>query len=241
METAVILAAGKGTRMLPLTKKIPKVLIEIDSRPFLYYVLENLQEAGYERFGVVAGYMKEQIESFLGESPYRFSAEIIDQPRALGTADAVAKAKRFVGNDNFTVLNADNFISPLDYAKMIINDGLIHIGGLKVANPEKYGVLVQEKGRLIEIREKPQEFVGDLINTGLYRFTPTIFNYIEKVEKSPRGEFEIVDAISMAAAENLVKVQMIEGYWRDFGCKEDIPKMEKFIKEERLVLPCQSR
>lgn len=239
METAVILAAGKGTRMLPLTKKIPKVLIQIDNQPFLYYVLENLKEAGYERFGIVAGYMKDQIECFLKKSPY--NAEIIEQPRALGTADAVAKAKDFVGEDNFTVLNADNFISPLDYAKMIINDGLMHIGGLKVINPEKYGVLVQERGKLIEIREKPQEFVGDLINTGLYRFTPEIFSFIEKVEKSPRGEFEIVDAISMAAARNLVRVQMIEGYWKDFGCKEDIPKMEEFIRENQLSLPCQRR
>ena len=92
---------------------------------------------------------------------------------------------------------------------------------------------------MIKIVEKPQEYVGDMINTGLYRFTPKIFNYIDKIGKSARGEFEIVDAITLAARDGEVKVKKISLFWKDFGCKEDIPKMEEFIREEQLVLSCQ--
>src|SRR3989338_7913014 len=96
---AVILAAGKGTRMLPLTKDIPKVLIKVNGKPFLYYLLKNLQLAGYDDFCIVAGYKMEKIKQFLEE--FGFKAEIAEQKEQLGTGHALMQAKEFCGKDEF--------------------------------------------------------------------------------------------------------------------------------------------
>jgi NDP-sugar pyrophosphorylase family protein len=161
----VIMAAGKGVRMLPLTENIPKVLVEVSGKPFLYYVMKSLEKAGFDRFGIIAGYKKEKIEGFVKE--YGFDAEIIEQKEQLGTADAVNKAKDFVAGDNFIVISGDNLFDIKDLKKFNKDDSMNYIAGYKVDNPERYGVLVAEGDALIRIHEKPKEFVGNLINAGL--------------------------------------------------------------------------
>ena len=90
---AVILAAGKGTRMLPLTETIPKVLVEVNGKPFLHYVIENLKKAGFTELGIVVGYMKEKVAEFLKNN--QIEATLIEQEQQLGTGDAIKKAKDF--------------------------------------------------------------------------------------------------------------------------------------------------
>ena len=226
---AVILAAGKGVRMLPVTEIIPKVLIEINGKPFLYYILKSLQKAGYNEFGLIVGYKKEMVAKFLME--YGFKAVLIEQKEQLGTAHAIKQAKRFVGKDNFIALCGDNIWSINDLARMSIDDDLNYIAGYKVNNPEKYGVLVVENDSLVRIHEKPKEFVGNFINSGLYKFTPEIFDAINKIGLSQRGEYELTDAISLLAKEGKVKVIRIQDFWKDLGKLDDIPGVEKFIKE----------
>lgn len=222
---AVILAAGKGDRMLPLTRDIPKVLIEINGKPFLYYLLKNLQEAGYSDFGIIVGYKKEQIKEFLEK--YNFRATLIEQKEQLGTAHAISLAEDFVNGENFICMVGDNLWSVDDLKAAAIEDNLNYIVGIKSKTPEKYGVLLSENGFLTAMPEKPKEFVGDVINTGLYKFTPEIFDAIRKIDKSPRGEYEINDAIMKLK----VKVLTIKNYWLDLGCKEDIPKISKTLNK----------
>ena len=229
IEKAVIMAAGKGTRMLPLTKETPKQLIEINRKPFLYYLLDSLQKAGYKKFGIVASHKKEKIEAFIKE--YGYDAEIIDQGGTHGTAYAVKAAEKFVDGDNFIVLGGDNLWSVNDLSAMNKEDDLSYVAGYKVDDPSKYGVLVQRCGKLIRIHEKPKEFVGNLINSGLYKFTPEVFEIINSLEKSPRGEYELTDAISVLAEKGEMKILKLQDFWLDLGCIEDIPKVEKFLKE----------
>ncbi|MBW2992699.1 hypothetical protein KY345_05775 [Candidatus Woesearchaeota archaeon] len=215
--------------MLPLTETIPKVLVEVNKKPFLYYVLKSLEKAGYNEFGLIVGYKKEKIAEFVKK--YNFNAVLIEQKEQLGTADAVKHAKDFTKNENFIVLGGDNLWDVVDLKKFNINDNLNYIAGFKVDNPEKYGVLVTENNTLIKIHEKPKEFVGNLINTGLYKFTPEIYEAIEKIGKSPRGEYELTDAITLLAQKNKVKVIRLESFWKDFGRLDDIPIMEKFLNK----------
>lgn len=223
------MAAGKGTRMLPLTEEIPKVLVEVAGKPFLYYVLKNLQKAGYDDIGIIVGYKKEQFPDFLKK--YGFKATLIEQAEQKGTGHAVMQAKGFTKDEDFVVLGGDNLWSPKDLKGMSIDDNLNYIAGYEVKNPEMYGVLVTKGNSLVEIIEKPERFVGNLINTGLYKFTPEIYQALEQIRKSPRGEYELTDAISLLAGQGKVKVVKVKDYWIDLGSKEDIPKVERSIKK----------
>jgi len=225
---AVIMAAGKGTRMLPLTKKAPKVLVEVNKKPFLYYVLKSLQEAGFDEIGIIIGYLKENFQPFLDKNG--FEATLIEQDEQKGTGHAVKLAKDFANGDNFVVLGGDNLWSVNDLKAMKQNDAECYIAGIKVEEPQKYGVLVEKDGKLVKIHEKPEKYVGDLINTGLYKFTPEIFDALERIKLSPRGEYELTDAISILAEKGKVNVYAIKDYWLDLGSLEDIPKVEKFLK-----------
>jgi len=110
------------------------------------------------------------------------------------------------------------------------HDDKCYVAGIKVENPQKYGVLVEKNGKLVKIHEKPEKYVGDLINTGLYKFTPDIFKALEKIKLSQRGEYELTDAITLLAEKGKAKVYTLKDYWLDLGSLEDIPKVEKFLK-----------
>ena len=228
---AVILAAGKGVRMLPLTRDKPKPLIEIDGKPFLMHLLERLHTAGFEDkdIAIVVGYKGEKIEDFLDEHNLAITA--IAQQALLGTGDALYHAREFVDEEDFMVVGGDNLFSADDLLRIQQDDEFCYVAGWKVEDPSRYGVLVCKGDVLLEIVEKPKEFVGDLINAGLYKFTPDIFEALEQIEISERGELELTDAISLLAEGRKVKVMMLQDYWLDLGKKEDIEKIETFLKK----------
>jgi|APSaa5957512622_1039677.scaffolds.fasta_scaffold80609_2 dTDP-glucose pyrophosphorylase len=226
---AVILAAGKGTRLLPLTENIPKVLVEVNGKPFLSYVIDNLKKAGITELGIIVGFKKEKIVRFLKEN--NIQATLIEQKEQLGTGHAVLQAKEFCGNDNFLALGGDNLFSVKDLLSVKNDDNLCYLLGKEVEEWKKYGVLVVEDGKLLKIIEKPQDFVGRLINAGLYKFPPGIWGALDKMELSARGEYELTDAISLLAKEGKVKVLKLQDYWLDLGCKGDIAKIELFLSK----------
>ncbi len=224
---AVILAAGKGTRMLPLTLELPKVLIEINGKPFLWYVIENLKRAGVHEFAVVANHRKEKVAEFLEK--YKIKAAVLDQPEPIGTGDAVKQARQFCGKDDFIIVSGDNLYSAEDLKAVQRKDAFCYIVGKEVQDWQRYGVLIVEGDTLIRIVEKPKEFVGNLVNTGLYKCTADIWPALDKISLSPRGEYEFTDALSILAKEGKVKVLKLQQYWLDLGCKEDVGRIEKFL------------
>jgi bifunctional UDP-N-acetylglucosamine pyrophosphorylase/glucosamine-1-phosphate N-acetyltransferase len=114
---------------------------------------------------------------------------------------------------------------------MNTDDKFCYIAGLKQDHPEKYGVLIEDGDDFLEeIIEKPKEFVGNLINAGLYKFTNDVFEKISKIKKSSRGEYEITDVISLLAKEKKVKIKKIKDCWHDFGNPEDVEKLSKFLE-----------
>jgi UDP-N-acetylglucosamine diphosphorylase / glucose-1-phosphate thymidylyltransferase / UDP-N-acetylgalactosamine diphosphorylase / glucosamine-1-phosphate N-acetyltransferase / galactosamine-1-phosphate N-acetyltransferase len=224
----VILAAGKGSRLMPLTQDIPKALVEINDKPFLEYVLDHLHQAECTDLALVVGYQKEKIAKFLHEQ--NITATIIEQTEQLGTGHAILQAEQFADGDDFLVYYADNLLSPMDIKRFTELDGQFHYtGGVTVAHPENYGVIVEDAGMVREVREKPKEFFGNLANPGFYRFKPEIFSLLKQVNHSPRGEIEINDAVNVLAKQGKVKVIKLQDYWLDLGTPEDIPKIEKFL------------
>jgi NDP-sugar pyrophosphorylase family protein len=239
IKKVVVSAAGQGTRMLHLSQDRPKHLIEVNQRPFLAYLLDNILQAGYQDIILVVGYkqgmMKEFVENYKQHHPCTITLvpqfEILGPKEVeYGTACPIKCVKDLVKGESFISLVGDNIYSAKDLASMNVDDGFTYVGGLKHETPEKFGVLLTDGENLKEIVEKPKQFVGDLINTSLYKFTPEVFDKLPLIRKSERGEYEITDVISLLAKENKVKVKRIEDNWMDFGRPEDVEKFSGMIK-----------
>ena len=140
------------------------------------------------------------------------------------------KCVKDIIKENFLMVYGDNLYSVEDLKSFNIDDKYNYVAGFIHKHPEKYGVFVSDNGFLKEIIEKPKKYVGDLINTGLYKFTPEIFDKISQICKSSRGEYELTDAITLLAKEKKVKIKKIQDYWFDFGNPGDIIKVSKFLK-----------
>ena len=213
---AVIAAAGRGTRMKDLSKDKPKHLIEVLGKPFLYYVLNNLKTAGIEEIILVVGYIRPAMEKFVTDYKNEFNITIVDQfqmfgEEKYGTSVPIEAVENIIKNENFLAIYGDNLYSPRDIKRFEETDDYNYIGVLKHDNPEKYGVaLTDAENFLVKIIEKPKEFVSNLINTGIYKFTPEIFKEVKKVQKSPRGEYELTDAVQALAERHRMKVLTLE-------------------------------
>ena len=238
IKTVVIAAAGQGTRMKELTKDKSKHLIEVNEKPFLAYVLDNLIAAGFEEFILVVGFSSNLMEQFLKD--YGYKAKVVNQfdilgpkEKMYGTACPLMCVKDIVGDKQFVSIYGDNLYSIADLKKMQNEDEYSYVAGLVNDYPEKYGVLITDGDLLEEIIEKPKEYVGNLINTGLYKFTPEVFEKLPLIEKSSRGEYELTDVISLLAKEGKVKVIKMQDGWMDFGNPDDIEKCSKFLKDEK--------
>jgi len=233
IKKVVIAAAGRGTRMLHLTNNKPKQIIKVQEKPFLGYLLDNIFKAGYKEVIIVVGYKGEKIKEYVNEER-KEKIKVINQYEVLGDKEygtlCPLKCVKDI-NENFLMVCGDNLYSPKDLKAFNVDDNYNYIGGFEHSHPEKYGVLVSSNGFLKNIVEKPKKDLGNLINTGLYKFTPEIFSKIPKVKVSPRGEYELTDAISLLAEEKKVKIKKIEDYWLDFGNPADIMRVSRFFKQ----------
>ncbi|MEK7479167.1 MAG: sugar phosphate nucleotidyltransferase, partial [Patescibacteria group bacterium] len=218
---AIIAAAGRGTRMGALTQNQPKHLIEVAGKPFLYHVLQNLKQGGVKEFILVVGYHAEAMREFAKKYESEFDITLINQfekfgEEKYGTSVPIEAAESEIKNESFLAIYGDNLYSPKDVRRLLETDDFNYISVLEHAEPEKYGVAVMdENGFLTKIVEKPKEYISNFINTGLYKFTPEIFNEVRRVQKSPRGEYELTDAVQALATRRRVKVLKLEDYWQD--------------------------
>ncbi len=235
IKKVVIAAAGQGTRMKHLTEDKSKHLIEVLDKPFLAYLLDNLLEAGYNDLIVVTGFRADLMEEFLKK--YGYKAKLVNQFEILGpkekeygTLCPMKCVRDLVGDDDFLATYGDHIFSVRDLQGFQnLEKDINYIAARIEEHPENYGVLKTEGEHLKEIVEKPKEFIGNLVNCGLYKFTPGIFEKIPCVGLSPRGEYELTDAVSLLAKENKVKVKPIQDYWLDFGRPEDVEKMAELL------------
>jgi len=240
IKKVVIAAAGRGSRMLGLSKNKPKHLIEVCGRPFLFYLLNNLLKAGYEDLILVVGYKNEKIKEFLETFKDKDKVTLINQFDVLGkeeygTACVLKCLKGVISNESFLTVYGDNLYSIEDLKSFSnINHDYSYVAGFYHDHPEKYGVLKEENSFLEKIIEKPKQNVGNLINVGLYSFTPEIFRKVEEIQKSERGEYELTDAINLLAKDKKVKIKKLQDNWLDFGNPSDIVSVSNFLKSKNL-------
>jgi UDP-N-acetylglucosamine diphosphorylase / glucose-1-phosphate thymidylyltransferase / UDP-N-acetylgalactosamine diphosphorylase / glucosamine-1-phosphate N-acetyltransferase / galactosamine-1-phosphate N-acetyltransferase len=218
---AVVLAAGRGTRMRELTVSRPKPMVEVSGRPVLSYILEGLRDAGVRKILIVIGYKKEIVMNHFGNGT-ELGIEILyaEQVRQDGTGKVVELAKDFCGSDPFILSYGDILVDASSYRLLTRpGDADIVITVRYTEDASKGGaVYVNEKFEVIDLREKqlPEEATTSWYNAGVYTFNSTIFSYVARLQKSPRGEYELTDAIrAMAHDGKKVKAVELKGYWAD--------------------------
>lgn len=199
---AVILAAGEGTRMKPLTQDTPKPLLPVAGKPIIQHSIDVLEEK-MDEILIVAGY---KIEQFREEFKDRENIKIIEQEKPEGTADAALRARKHIDGKT-VILNGDDIYG--EEAKQAVENESALLTA-ETSNPGKYGVLNIEDGKVEDIQEKPENPASNFVNTGLYVVQPDFFDLLEKVEKSERGEYEITDALNSYIEEHDVEAVKTE-------------------------------
>ena len=209
---AVILAAGEGNRMRPLTYTRPKVMLPIANRPILEHLMLAAREAGVTEFILVVGYRDEQVRDYFGDGEeWGVKVEYCRQKKQMGTADALRMAEGMV-SESFLMMNGDIILDARDIKKVIAKGGNT-LGAIEVKDPAGLGVIEVSRGKVVRIHEKTEKPPSKLANAGLYLFTPDIFQAIAATPESPRGEYEITESLQLMIGKGLrVSYQEI-GYW----------------------------
>jgi UDP-N-acetylglucosamine diphosphorylase/glucosamine-1-phosphate N-acetyltransferase len=193
---AVILAAGEGTRMRPLTRNRPKVMLPIVNKPIMEHLLIEAREAGVNEFIFVVGYCDDQVRKYFGKGEkWGVSISYAEQRKQLGTADAIRMIENKV-DGKFMVINGDIVVNRDDIKRLIDKDNNT-MSVIKVSNPEGLGIVELDGDKVIGIYEKEQKPPTLMANAALYLFTTEVFDAISRTEKSPRGEYEITDSLKL--------------------------------------------
>ena len=221
VKKAVLLAAGKGTRMKELTNDLPKPMLEVRGKPILLHIVEGLRAAGVTDFCIVVGYRADVVRDFFGDG-LKFGVRINYATQVVqdGTGRVVELAKDFAGSDAFILSYGDILINPANYARLTDLAGAEGIVTVKRNEGEiaKGGcVVVNDRFELIDLIEKPTgPAPSPWYNTGVYTFSPSIFEFTARLKLSPRGEYELTDAIrDLAQGGKTVRVIELAGDWAD--------------------------
>lgn len=232
VNKAVILAAGRGTRMKDLTAECPKPLLPLNGRPMLAHVIEAIESAGITEILLIVRYKAEMIKDFFRDHPpAKACLTYKHQPAQDGTGSATLQAREFIGDEPFLLTFGDIIVEPSIYSRLIeFAEDAAAVLALKSMDDPYRGAAVYVEGRHVtRIIEKPPRGTSTTPwgNAGIYFFRSSIFTELDRIPLSPRGEYELTDAIDqlLAAGQTLRWVE-IRGHWRDVGLPEDISAAE---------------
>jgi len=227
----VVLAAGEGVRLLPITETRSKHMIPIGGRPIVEHIVRSLTTNGVRELLVVVGHKREVLQNFLGDGG-KFEAKIsyAVQLGVLGTAHAIGMAEEFVGEEDFLAIYGDLFATPRAIQRVFET---YEASGKKptltvvpVPNPSSYGVVSVVEDRVTRIVEKPEphEVSSNLANAGIYIFGNEIFDAIRSTVKSERGELEVTDSVNTLTNRGIefAAARVEQEDWVDMGCPWDV-------------------
>jgi UDP-N-acetylglucosamine diphosphorylase / glucose-1-phosphate thymidylyltransferase / UDP-N-acetylgalactosamine diphosphorylase / glucosamine-1-phosphate N-acetyltransferase / galactosamine-1-phosphate N-acetyltransferase len=238
VRDAVILAAGRGTRMKTLTEETPKPMLPVAGRPLLEHVVLVLRKAGIARFLIVTGYRGEQIEAHFRDGA-EWGVKIAYRRQAVrdGTARALLLARDAIGQHDFLLAWGDILADPANYPALLDTFARRHADGLISVNwvddpSNGAAVYVDGDQRIKQIVEKPAPGTATTHwnNAGIAVFRPVVFEYAAAVGPSPRGEYEIPDAITAMLEDGLALYAFpLQGFWSDIGTPEDLQRAARVL------------
>ncbi|MBI2089959.1 MAG: glucose-1-phosphate thymidylyltransferase [Deltaproteobacteria bacterium] len=236
---ALVLAGGRGTRLRPLTHTAAKQLVPVANRPILFYVLDNLAQAGIKEVGIIVSpETRKAIEEAVGQgSRWGLKTEFLFQEEPLGLAHAVKVARPFLGQSPFLMYLGDNLIGSGigEFGKAFTAgkfDALILLK--EVEDPSSFGVVeLDGQGRVLRLVEKPKHPKSNLALVGIYFFSAEIHRAIDQIQPSWRGEFEITDAIQrLLEMKARVTGHVLKEWWIDTGKKDDLLAANSLVLDQ---------
>jgi dTDP-glucose pyrophosphorylase len=256
IDKAVLLAAGRGTRMRELTADLPKPMIKVRNKPILLHIIEGLQAAEVKNFLIIIGYHGEAVRSYFDDGTcFGLRIDYATQAVQDGTGRVVDLARDFVGNSAFVLGYGDILVDPTNYQRIVDlpDDVEAYISVTSGEDVSKGGaVFVNEQMELVDLREKSQpdssgatlqvavqqsgqvgnslhkELTTPWYNAGLYVFRPSIFEFTAKLRPSPRGEYELTDAIrDLTKCGKKVKALELTGEWADVRDPEILARLNE--------------
>jgi glucose-1-phosphate thymidylyltransferase len=236
----LILSGGKGTRLRPLTHTSAKQLVPVANKPVLFYGIEAMVEAGITELGIVVGETHEEIRAAVGDGS-RLGCRVtyIMQGDPLGLAHAVKISEPFLKTEPFVMYLGDNLLahgitSLVTEFRLLAPTAQILLS--RVPNPSQFGVAELVDGKVVRLEEKPKNPRSDLALVGVYMFTAPIFEAVNAIKPSGRGELEITDAIQYLIDKGYtVSPHIVSGWWKDTG------KIEDMLEANRLILDTLER
>ena len=239
---AVILTAGQGTRLRPVTLTMPKSLVPVANRWLIAYAIDVLKLAGLNDIGIVVNSMASPIVTLLRDGKsLDVNIEYIVQEKQKGLAHAIGLCQDFVGDAPFTVFLGDNifqdkmtglltsFAESSAEAKIVLGE---------VPDPTRFGIAEIEQGQIVRVVEKPQNPPSNLAITGVYLFRKSIFDAISRIKPSGRNELEITDAIQVLVSDGFpVTSYELDGWWIDAGKPDAIIMANQLVLEELPYTP----
>ena len=234
----IILAGGKGTRLYPLTKHISKQLLPVYNKPMIFYPLFTLIHAGIKEILIIINPGEINLfKRLLGNgSEFGVNIKYELQPKPNGIAEAFIIGERFINNHPVTLILGDNIFIGSSLKKTLqdcISDTVVPLIFLKkIKNPNRFGVAKIDKNqRLIEIIEKPKNYISNLAVTGLYNYDENVVNYAKKLKKSERGELEISELNQLYIDKGIMRHFILGDNisWFDAGTHDSLLEISNVI------------
>jgi len=232
---ALILSGGKGTRLRPITHTSAKQLVPVANKPILFYAIEAIRDAGITDIGIIVGDTHVEIEAAVGNGDaFGVKVTYIQQEAPLGLAHAVKISESFMNEEPFVMYLGDNLVKDgiqslvEEYVQSGANSQILLA---HVSNAREFGVAEIQGGRVVRLIEKPENPPSDLALVGVYMFDSHIFEAVNAIQPSARGELEITDAIQYLIDKGYrVESHTVTGWWKDTG------KLEDMLEANRLIL-----
>jgi len=238
---AVVLAAGKGTRLAPLTDDQPKALVEVADKPLLGHVFDSLLAIDIDSLVVVVGHLKEQIIDRFGDVYEGVPITYAHQREQLGLAHALLQAEPYV-EDDFVLMLGDNVFRAnlgdvVNRQQESRADAAFLVEEVPFEEASRYGVCrTNEFGEIVELIEKPDDPPSNLVMTGFYTFTPAIFHACHLVKPSDRGEYELPDAVDLLIQSGrTIDAIRMDGWRIDVGYPEDRDEAESRLEKTKVT------
>jgi dTDP-glucose pyrophosphorylase len=234
VDKAVLLAAGRGTRMRELTADLPKPMIKVRGKPILLHIIEGLQAAAVKNFLIIVGYHADTVRDYFGDGTcfglqIKYATQVVQD----GTGRVVELARDFVGQSSFVLSYGDILVDQANYKSLVeLPDDVAAIVSVKQDQDVSKGgaVFVNEQMEVTDIREKPKpgEASSPWYNAGIYAFRPSIFEWTARLQPSPRGEYELTDAVrGLAQSGKKVKAFELSGEWADVRDPEILAQLNQ--------------
>jgi UDP-N-acetylglucosamine diphosphorylase / glucose-1-phosphate thymidylyltransferase / UDP-N-acetylgalactosamine diphosphorylase / glucosamine-1-phosphate N-acetyltransferase / galactosamine-1-phosphate N-acetyltransferase len=226
LDHLVVMAAGRGTRMDPLTRTRPKVLLPVAGRPLMEHLLLAGKEAGFRRFTLVVHEGQDHVRARYAQGFQGLPVAFVDQGKPQGTGHAVASLAGHV-DGAFVLASGDSFLSAADLAKLRGAPGNA-VAGRNMADARAYGLLSIEGGKVMGILEKPASG-GGAVNAGAYRFEADVVERCRRLKPSPRGELELTDAVTALAKDGHAAAYVETASWMEAGRPWDLLDLQAHL------------